>query len=52
MLFFKVEYVCNIHQRAEQGHFNLYYNSLLFPNTDVNWRSRSTINELESNFVL
>ena len=39
MLFFKldyVEYVCNVHQRVEQGHFNLYYNSLLFPHTDVN----------------
>ena len=39
MLLFKVDYVdyfCNIHQRIEQGHFNLYYNSLLFPHIDVN----------------
>ena len=39
MLFFKgdyAEYDCNIHQRVEQGHFNLYYDSLLFPHTDVN----------------
>ena len=39
MLLFKVDYedsVCNIHQMVEQGHFNLYYNSLLFPHTDVN----------------
>ena len=31
-----VDYVCNIHQNVKQGHFNLYYNSLLFPHTDVN----------------
>ena len=39
MLLFKVDYVdyvCNIIQRVWQGHFNLYYNSLLFPHTDVN----------------
>ena len=38
MLLFKVDYVdyvCNINQRVGQGHFNLYYNSLLF-HTDVN----------------
>ena len=39
MLLFKVDYVdfvCSIHQRVEQGHFNLYYNSLLLPHTDIN----------------
>ena len=36
MLIFKVDYVCDIYQRVKQGHFNLYYKSLLFPHTDVN----------------
>ena len=39
MLFFKVDYidyVCNIHQKVEQGHLNFYYNILLFPHSDVN----------------
>ena len=39
MLLFKVDYVdhvCNIYQSVEQGHINLYDNSLLFPHTDVN----------------
>ena len=38
MLLFKVDYVdyvCNINQRVKQGHFNLYDNSPLFPQTDV-----------------
>ena len=39
MLIFKidyVDYVCNIHKRVEQSHFNLYYNSLFLPHIDVN----------------
>ena len=27
--------VSNIHQRVEQDHFSLHYNSLLFPHIDV-----------------
>ena len=29
MVLFKVDYVCNINQKVEQSHFNLYYDSLL-----------------------
>ena len=39
MVLFKVDYVdyvCNSFQRVEQDRFNLYYQSMLFPHTDVN----------------
>ena len=49
-LIFKVDYVCNNQQRVKQGQFNLYYNSLLLPHTDV-ILTLTPINELESNFV-
>ena len=38
-----VDYVCNIHQGVEQAHFNLYYNCLLFPHTDLNLALTETL---------